>query len=49
MAKLEWDKTGERLFETGTKNGVLYVYDSSKASAAQVLILLALLGMVLLA
>ena len=25
MAKLEWDKTGERLFETGTKNGVLYV------------------------
>ena len=34
MAKLEWDKTGERLFETGTKNGVLYVYDSSKASSA---------------
>ena len=34
MAKLEWDKTGERLFETGTKNGVLYVYDSSKTSAA---------------
>ena len=34
MAKLEWDKTGERLFETGTKNGVLYVYDSSKVSAA---------------
>ena len=34
MSKLEWDKTGERLFETGTKNGVLYVYDSSKVSAA---------------
>lgn len=32
MAKLEWDKTGERLFETGTKNGVLYVYDASKVS-----------------
>lgn len=24
MAKLEWDKTGERLYETGVKNGVLY-------------------------
>lgn len=24
MAKLEWDKTGERYYETGTKNGVLY-------------------------
>lgn len=29
MAKLEWDKTGERLFETGVSKGVLYVYDSS--------------------
>ena len=25
MAKLEWDKTGERFLEYGTKNGVLYV------------------------
>lgn len=25
MAKLVWDKTGERLYETGVKNGVLYV------------------------
>lgn len=25
MAKLEWDKTGERLFETGIDHGVLYV------------------------
>ena len=33
MAKLEWDKTGERLFETGTKNGVLYVYDADKVSS----------------
>lgn len=24
MAKLVWDKTGERYYETGTKNGVLY-------------------------
>jgi len=24
MSKLVWDKTGERLYETGTKNGVLY-------------------------
>ena len=32
MSRLEWDKTGERLFETGTKNGVLYVYDATKVS-----------------
>ena len=25
MAKLVWDKTGERLYETGVKQGVLYV------------------------
>ena len=25
MAKLVWDQAGERLFETGVKNGVLYV------------------------
>lgn len=25
MAKLTWDKTGSRLYETGTKNGVLWV------------------------
>lgn len=24
MSKIEWDKTGERLYETGTKKGVLY-------------------------
>ena len=30
MAKLEWDKTGERLYETGVKQGVLYVYDGGK-------------------
>ena len=24
MAKLEWDKTGERFYESGTKQGVLY-------------------------
>ena len=28
MAKLVWDKTGERYYETGVKNGVLYVQDS---------------------
>lgn len=26
MAKLEWDKTGERLYETGIDHGVLYPY-----------------------
>lgn len=28
MPKLEWDKAGERFYETGTKNGVLYLQDS---------------------
>lgn len=28
MAKLEWDKTGERLYETGIDHGVLYPYAS---------------------
>ena len=28
MSKLVWDKTGERLYETGVKQGVLYVQDS---------------------
>lgn len=35
MAVLEFDKTGERLFETGVKKGVLYVYDSSKTGSGQ--------------
>lgn len=30
MAKLVWDKTGERYYETGVKNGVLYVYDTTQ-------------------
>lgn len=25
MSKIKWDQTGERLYETGVKNGVLYV------------------------
>lgn len=29
MSKLTWDQTGERFYETGVKNGVLYVYDST--------------------
>lgn len=28
MAKLIWDATGERLYETGVKNGVLYVQEA---------------------
>ena len=31
MAKLIWDKTGERLFETGVSKGVLYVQDATGA------------------
>ena len=30
MAKIEWDKTGERLYETGVKNGVLYVQEAGE-------------------
>ncbi len=29
MAKLVWDQTGDRLYETGTKMGVLYPYDAT--------------------
>ena len=31
MSKLIWDKTGERLYETGVKQGVLYVQDAQGA------------------
>ena len=29
MAKLKWDQTGERYYETGVKNGVLYLLNES--------------------
>lgn len=29
MSKLVWDKTGERMFETGVSNGVLYPYNAT--------------------
>lgn len=29
MSKLVWDKIGERYYETGVKNGVLYVFDGA--------------------
>lgn len=31
MARLTWDNTGERLYETGVRNGVLYVVDAKGA------------------
>lgn len=31
MSKLVWDKTGERYYETGVKQGVLYVQDAKGA------------------
>lgn len=31
MSKLVWDQTGERLYETGVKNGVLYPTDANGA------------------
>lgn len=31
MSKLVWDKTGERLYETGVKKGVLYPMDANGA------------------
>lgn len=33
MAVLKWDQAGQRLYETGVKKGVLYVYDAKAASA----------------
>lgn len=36
MAKLVWDQTGERLYETGVKNAVLYKQDASGAYPAGV-------------
>lgn len=30
MSKIKWDGVGERLYETGTKKGVLYVHDGKK-------------------
>lgn len=35
MSKLVWDATGARLYETGTKQGVLYVYDPTKTGENQ--------------
>ena len=32
MAKLEWDKTSERLYETGVRMGVVYPYSSTDLS-----------------
>lgn len=32
MAKLKWDQTGERLYETGVDRGVLYVYDADSSA-----------------
>lgn len=34
MAVIEWDKTGERLYETGVKNGVLYVRGTAADGAS---------------
>lgn len=31
MAKLKWDQTGERVYETGTSKGVLFVQDNTGA------------------
>lgn len=31
MARLTWDSTGERLYETGVRNGVLYVMNENNA------------------
>lgn len=33
MAKIVWDESGKRLYETGVKNGVLYIQDENGAYA----------------
>lgn len=30
MTRIQWDQTGERLYETGVDRGVLYIYDAEK-------------------
>ena len=35
MSKLTWDKIGERLYETGTKKGVLYPASKDEQGATQ--------------
>lgn len=35
MAKITWDNTGERLYETGTKNGVLWVMGAAEGSKTE--------------
>lgn len=32
MAKLKWDAAGQHFYETGVRNGVLYVYDKTNAA-----------------
>lgn len=32
MARLSWDQTGERFYETGVDHGVLYIYDREESS-----------------
>ena len=34
MAKITWDDTGKRLYETGVDHGVLYPYGSAEAPYA---------------
>ena len=36
MPRLEWDKTGERLYETGVSHGVLYPLDAQGAYSSGV-------------
>ena len=33
MAKLKWDQTGEKFYETGVKNGVFYPYTKDESGA----------------
>ena len=35
MAKLNWDQTGQRLYETGVDRGVVYPYDSTNVDATK--------------
>ena len=30
MSRIKWDETGARTYETGVKNGVLYVFDANQ-------------------
>ena len=38
MAKIKWDQTGQKLYETGVDHGVLYPYGTAELRMQQVML-----------